>query len=379
MKKQLTILLLFFFISTFAWSQGKYIKTTTPCNNELLKKTPGRWMPIDRFIWDKISKLEEQEILKLLETIQKMAFAVYPAPMAFDAVQGFALHKKDFASQLKLEKTAYRINRTDIYGFPTIFYEYFVKFCHYFCGRDSYEIIRGAGCETGTNLVATVNTLGPLFKPLLLDDVSAEIMRIDGRPVQVMPYLQGKWQGYDFYNLQGVDNPKLVLLHRAGQLPYIPVTRKQYLDRCIEALQINLNKDIIPFEKREGLALLMKKEEWDTQIKKQEKFRNDILKYYRDELDATTRAGLLDAPVILASGFMNLLISEPVFSKNPVGGQMLITENPTYFKKDLPKYIPQIIICLMRYEEGWLGPEVNPYRLYEQDFPIEKLQAMIDK
>ena len=71
MKKQLTILLLFFFISTFAWSQGKYIKTTTPCNNELLKKTPGRWMPIDRFIWDKISKLEEQEILKRLETIQK--------------------------------------------------------------------------------------------------------------------------------------------------------------------------------------------------------------------------------------------------------------------------------------------------------------------
>jgi hypothetical protein len=379
MIKQITILLLFLFTNPFAWSQDKYIKTTTPCNNELLKKTPGRWMPIGRFTWDKISKLEELEILKRLESIQKMAFAVYPEPMAFDAVQGYALHKKDFASQLKLEKTAYMISRTDINGFPTIFYDYFVKFCQYICGRDSYEIIRGAGCETGTNLVVTINTLSPLLRPLLLDDVSAEIMRIDGRPLQVMPYFQGKWQGYDFYNLEGVDDPKSVLLHRANQLPYIPVTRKQYLDRCIEALQINLNKDIIPFEKREGLALLMKKEEWDAQIKKLEKYRDDILKYYRDELEATTRAGLLDAPVILASGFMNLLISEPVFSKNPVGGQMLITENPTYFKKDLPKYIPQIIICTIEYSKGWLPPEVNPYRLYEQDFLIEKLQAMIDK
>lgn len=378
MKKQLTILSLFLFCGTFAWSQGRYIKTITPCNNELLKKTPGRWMPIGRSTWDKISKPEEQEILKRLETIQKMAFAVYPEPMAYDAVQGFALYKKDFASQLKLEKTAYRSNRTDINGIPTITYEYAVKFCEYFCGSDSYQMFKGAGCETGTNLVVTINTLGPLFNPLLLDDFSAEVMRIDGRPVQMMSPLVGKWQSYDFYNANGVDNPKLVLLHRAGQLPYIPVTRKQYLDRSIACLQRMLENNIKAYENPEGLNLLMDKKERDEQIKKMQKYRDGLLKYYNDEMEATTNAGLLDSPAIV-NGFLEQSTERPIFTTIAKGGNQLVTENPSYFKKDLPKYIPQIIICHMSYVEKGLGPEVNPYRLYEQDFLIEKLQAMIDK
>jgi len=58
---------------------------------------------------------------------------------------------------------------------------------------------------------------------------------------------------------------------------------------------------------------------------------------------------------------------------------MLVTENPAYFKKNLPKYIPQLMIY-----SCWdcrCGPDqsLNPYKLYEENFPIEKLQAMIDK
>jgi len=378
MKKQFTILILFLSTSAFAWSQFRSEKTTIPCNKELLLKTPGRWMPIGRFTWDKISKLEEQEILKRLEAIQKMAFAVYPEPMAFDAVQGFALYKKDFASQLKLEKTAYQINHIDINGFPTIIYEYFVKFCEYFCGSDSYLMFRGAGCETGTNLVVTINTLGPLFKPLLLDDVSAEIMRIDDRPVQMMSPLVGKLQGHDFYNSEGVDNPKVVLLHRSGQLPYIPVTRKQYLDRSIACLQRMLENNIKAYENPEGLNLLMDKKERDEQIKKMQKYRDGLLKYYNDEMEATTKSGLIDSPAIV-NGFLEQSVANPIFTTIEKGGRQLVTENPAYFKKDLPKYIPQIIICVIGYGPKGLGLEVNPYRLYERDFRLEKLQAMIDK
>lgn len=379
MKKQHTILLLLFFACSFAWSQGRYIKTTTPCDKELLLKTPGRWMPIGRFTWDKISKLEEQEILKRLDIIQKMAFTVYPEPMAYDAVQGYALHKIDFASQLKLEKTAYGINRTEINGFSTIFYEYFVKFCDYFCGRDAYEIIKGAGCETGSNLGAIINTLQSLFIPLHLDDFSVEVMRIDNRPIQMMSYLVGKWQGYDYYNPNGVSNPKNVLLHRAGQLPYIPVTRKQYLERYVVCIENMYDKILKGYEQPEGLQLLMDKKERDEQISKNKQIKEKLLKYYRDELESTTKAGLLDAPAILASGFMNMLTSEPIFSKEAVGGQMLVTENPAYFKKDLPKYIPQLIVVYLHDENDGPDPNLNPFKLYDKNFPIEKLQAMIDK
>jgi hypothetical protein len=44
-------------------------KNYNSCNKELLLKTPGRWMSVDRFTWNKISKRKEQEILKRLETL----------------------------------------------------------------------------------------------------------------------------------------------------------------------------------------------------------------------------------------------------------------------------------------------------------------------
>ena len=43
MRKQVTILLLFFFNCIFIWAQT-WMKTTTPCDKELLIKTPGEWM-----------------------------------------------------------------------------------------------------------------------------------------------------------------------------------------------------------------------------------------------------------------------------------------------------------------------------------------------
>jgi len=58
---------------------------------------------------------------------------------------------------------------------------------------------------------------------------------------------------------------------------------------------------------------------------------------------------------------------------------MLATENPAYFRKDLPKYTPQLFVLLLE-RDGWLyTPKNEPIKLLEENFPIEKLQAMIDK
>jgi hypothetical protein len=204
-------------------------------------------------------------------------------------------------------------------------------------------------------------------------------MRVDGRPIKMMPVLMGKWKGYDLYSPENGSSRKMVLLHREGMLPYIPVTRKQYLDKSIECLQRFFDKSIKAYEQPEGFVALMDKKEKDEQIKKQQKLRDDVLKYYRDELDATTKAGLLEAPAIIFGDIMPVLTQYPIFTTQEKGGKMLVTENPAYIKKDLPKYIPQLIIYRMEY--GRIGPDPakDPYKLFEQDFPIEKLQAMIDK
>ena len=148
--------------------------------------------------------------------------------------------------------------------------------------------------------------------------------------------------------------------------------------RSIEYLQRFFANTLKASEDREGLNLLMEKKERDEQIKKQQKIRDDVLKHYRDELDATTKAGLLETPAIVVDGIADMDISHPIFTTQENGGRLLVTENPAYMKKDLPKYIPQLIVYMWNGEIG-PDPTKNPCYLYYRDFPILSLQAMIDK
>jgi len=300
--------------------------------------------------------------------------------MAFDAKPAFSTGDHAFASQFKIERNQYGTRSSPVGGIPTTSYEYSAGFCAYHCGRNTYEIMRGAGCETGTNINVTTNSLDLFFIGNHLEDFSAEIMRVDNRPIKMTYVLSGiKWKGYDLYvSERGLTSYK-ILLHRDGMLPYIPVTRKQYLDRSIECLQKFFDKTIKSSENPEGLATLMDKKEKDEQVKKLQKFRDDVLKYYNDELAATTKAGLLDSPAIIFGEMMHMHTQYPVFMTQADGGRMLVTENPAYFKKDLPKYIPQLIVFSMWDAKDGPDPEMNPYKLYYKDFPIEKLKAMIDK
>ena len=148
---------------------------------------------------------------------------------------------KTFASELRMEGGPNeKLQGYPINGFPVVYYEYVVSFCGYRCGRVANEIMRGQGCEAPTNLIIGINGFDVIFKGLWLDDYFGEIMRVDGRPIKMLSPIVGKWKGYDVYNPEGLGEPKIVLLHREGMLPYIPVTRKQYLDKSIECLQKNI-------------------------------------------------------------------------------------------------------------------------------------------
>jgi hypothetical protein len=358
MKKQLTILVLFFFNSTFAWSQT-FVKTTTPCDKELLLKTPGEWLKTGYGYNATISKLQLQEIEKRLNVIHQWCYNIYPSPMAFDAKAFFETSERSFAMN------------------HTLSYEYRAGFCAYNCGRTANEIMRGRGCETGTNLSVITNNLLSFFTNRANQDL--EIMVIDGRPIKIMPVLKGKWKGYDLYTPKNGSGYRMVLLHRDGVLPYIPVTRQQYLDRSIKWLVQYFDDLLKAVENPEGLAALQDKKERDENIKKSKKYRDDVLKYYQDELDATTKAGLLDSPAVIFGGMVEMLTQYPIFMTQAEGGRLLVTENPAYMKKDLPKYIPQLIVYTMWNAEDGPDPALNPYHLYYKDFPVEKLKAMIDK
>jgi len=57
---------------------------------------------------------------------------------------------------------------------------------------------------------------------------------------------------------------------------------------------------------------------------------------------------------------------------------MLTIENPEYFRKDLPAYVPQIFAVSWNKngKPKWCADFKSAI---EENFPIEKLKAMIDK
>ena len=102
------------------------------------------------------------------------------------------------------------------------------------------------------------------------------------------------------------------------------------------------------------------------------------LKRYQDELENTTWNNMLDSAAVVFE--MHPLVETagiPIFMTVKEGGKMLVTENPAYFRKDLPKYVPQLFILYWTYNDG--AATENFGKRIEQYFLIEKLQAMIDK
>jgi hypothetical protein len=101
------------------------------------------------------------------------------------------------------------------------------------------------------------------------------------------------------------------------------------------------------------------------------------LKYYGDELDATTKAGMLDSPAIINTNIMETRTAYPIFTTLAANGKMLVTENPAYMKNNVAKYIPQFMVYKM-WPCGYPAePSLDAYNIIEKDFPIERFQTMI--
>jgi hypothetical protein len=375
MKKQITIIILLLLHLCSFGQDETVIKLTTPCTDEFAKNFPGRWLNDGDGGNANISKQQKQEVFNRLDKIHQFVLDIYPSPVGFDAAHTRHISDGEFAYQVKREHLA-NGNTTDnrINGIPVVCYWYWAYFGKYGCVHsDNHKMLRGLPSEDAEEFFVYAN----LFS--LLEEESMYEMNIDGRQIHLMPVVKGTWKGHTLYQT-GIG--KVILLHRDGMLPYTTVTRKQYLDLCISYLPKMYDELIAKMDENAtkkfidaGLA--------DSQTIKRnkeiyQKEKKDALKHYTDELAATTAAGLLDAPAIIPLTLCDL-DPGPIFTTEAEGGRLLVTENPAYFRRDLPKYVPQLFVLTFR-KESWTSRENKTplYALYD-NFPFEKLQAMIDK
>ena len=379
MKKQLIILFLF---SLHAAAQNPHfpkVKITVPCSDEFIKNYKGRWL-----IHEPISVTDyHDEVMRRLNAIQDLVHQTYPQPMGVDISWGGSFAKTSFADEVKyvlvrdrdLEETQTKVN-------PVYRLTYGCSLCPWICTDQPNEMYNGYPEIAGTGLKIDANWLYILNGNVM---GGGDEWRIDGRPIKTKMFTVGTWKGYDVLSIVGgyyadQRSSQYVLISREGMLPYIPVTRKQYLDRAIQyatRFYDDLNKTIQQNNEAMPAQVRSPQKEIDDQKARNTKAKNDALKKLHDELEKTTKDGLLDTPAVVRLD--PLLMNEgPVFLPESEGGTLLATENPNYFKKDLPKYVPQFFI-LELISGDVKGSSMDFKRIFEENFQIEKLKAMIDK
>jgi hypothetical protein len=399
MKKKM--LILFLLILNFSSRSQKSITTDGPCTDAMTMQAKGKWIKTaDVSSWD------SKEINNRLDEFHNMLMKIYPQPTGVDAAWHRAVGISYFGSKQK--SSPYPDGRpryvaTELPHF--IKYYYRCGFFRYTCDySNKNRMLPGYPGETLTWVTITANDGQPA-----ISEAPDGSWTINGMPVRLLDPGVRTYSGPELRDAEKGRNYRIVLIHRKSILPYIPVTRKQYLEQCIsfhkklwdenitrtenlpvrspEEQEKEKNAKLAKFEKDFGKdpkrlksavdyylsGYKTEQQIRDEEVQKAKKNRGAELKKFTDELEKTTEQGLLDSPAMIREIYNSNLI----FDTDPLQANMVVIENRDYIRKDLPKHVPQLFVVNWEWSD-W-APQEKIAELMEKEFPYEKLQAMIDK
>jgi tetratricopeptide (TPR) repeat protein len=231
---------------------------------------------------------------------------------------------------------------------------------------------------------------------------------IDNQPTKVFVTLRsmGEWKGFPAFmkeewgpgNIK--DTLKTVLLTRNNKLPYTALTQKQYLlalknfwnkkkqevydnssgadkeyQKSVDAMRNNTQ--LTPEQKQKILTGLEQTHEKILQTR-DESIRKLTAEYDKkiklaDDYLSTHSENEMQQPVVIErfgdfEGYFGTKSNKKV--------DYPVRIDPSYFKNNLPRYIPQFIVVEWNSEKD--APALQFRMQFENNFPLKKLHAMID-
>ena len=230
-------------------------------------------------------------------------------------------------------------------------------FFHYYCNTNYNKIILGD--ETNNWIYVFVNSLSWFLREADDWDINN-----DGiiKPVFQLPPRTGVWKGMHVYEPNFFSGgasrvvSRAVIIGRNGKLPWRSLTQKQYLT----GLKNDYEKHLGKF--KEGSSF-----NWDYTQK---------LKYINDYLAITNEETL--EKIVIIDPKAGIWGFKGKFGKEDEGGYRLIlfTANDKYFDKSLPRYSPQLIQLMWKYNPND-SVASSVVKQFEENFPLDKLKAMI--
>lgn len=291
------------------------------CDHNTLMSTPGQWKP---GLAGSTSGTAAADLAKEKVTIgiiHKMLTENYK-PMGADASYS-GVYYGNYGSTAK---------------YPNSF-AYSLYVLPYSCENGSLKKAR----ETNTTLYVNANEMGVnIYEPDLREEVSIDgFFSIDGFPEMK----DGIYQWTRPVNLGlGMEGPQTTfLITYDGQLPYLQVSRKEFLEK---------KKMLILKAKTENSARIAQ----DFPVEKDKQKHEDAMKRGNSDYNTTLEkisaelqkpAQELNQAAIVSNNPVNYLL--PVFTTpDNKYARSLVKPNPAYFNKKLPRSSPQFFCIVIK-------------------------------
>ena len=357
-----------------------------PCNDDIIMNIKGKWKKTGESY---MKGAYAAQAITRLDKIQQLLQAAYPEPKGIEAAWYYSMEGSSFIKNGPLPYTLSAL------------------FKAYYCNTNVKKLLLGD--ETGTWFYVWANK----FAWFASED---EKFLVGNKPVYLLTKKLGELNGFPLY--AGSDNvtsntgtrfSKTILIARPGQLPYTPVSRKQYLIAFLKGKEdfekqyINATSKMVIWSDAEEEANKQKQLEKTEKSARpngadQERARNNFLRNYvtakqrklndiansekiyqqdikpaKDYL-ANTSEEELSKPAYIGSGSYSIYFKN---FANENEGNMMVQVNDSYFNSKLPTYIPQFLVVYWEWDAKKACIDFANH--IEKNFNFNALKEMIDK
>ncbi|MDP4264188.1 MAG: hypothetical protein Q8941_16790 [Bacteroidota bacterium] len=333
---------------------------TTCTQDDLLNKI-GTWKKNEDYLSPGKNYTEtiKPEIVKRLDKIQQIIHEAYPQPKGMEV------------------KWKHQIYGTPPFKSGTVTYSFWAQLFEYGCDAITHKPVLYD--ESDDDIYVFVNH----FDRFVLYDTS---MRVGNLYVALMFPRVGKLKDVDLFQISLVrGDERFIIISHDGQLPYTPLTQKQYLAALKRKLQN---------EENSILDRSLKAAKNDEQKSNAEKYwtshYDPKIKLIDDYLSKTSEEELNQ--VALVKDMMDF----KKFYSEKEGGRMPVILNTNYFNSKQPPYWPQFLLVYWTWNDGEgpaggllrpVAPDMNvccPVSKYfkesmEQNLDVNALRQLLNK
>jgi hypothetical protein len=375
------------FIIFFLFSLSvQFVLVQETCNDEIIMAVKGKWTKRS----DANMKPGNQaQVISRIDKMQQLLQAAYPEPKGIEAAWYRSMG--GYNSPVSSNAESYTLN---------------ASFKTYYCNSNVKKMLLGT--ETRNWFYMWVNK----FSWFAEKDNN---FLIENKPVYLLTRKLGELSGLPLYagNDNSVSNTgtafsKTVLISRPGQLPYTPVSRKQYLlvllknkedwqNKYVESLLKNpVRSDVEEAASKKQQLEKVANQEQNEQTK--EKAKANFLRGYktakqRQQDDISRAKEVYQRDIKTAKDYLTNTTEEelakPAYMENTSyagsflkfakenEGRMLVQVNNSYFNNKLPAHTPQFLVVYWSWNTE--KPSLDFTSHIENSFNFKTLQAMLDK